>query len=231
MNLPTPANPPAKKRCTIYVDGFNLYYGVLEDNPQWKWLNLQTFFEALRPDEEVVAVKYFTAEIEPEKRSSPKRDRQKRYFRALRMLPKIHLIFGRYQLRWVTCRAQCRQKYQTPEEKKTDVNIAVAMINDTLQGLTDTMVLVSGDSDIEPAVKWIRENHPEIKITVYVPVLPDNAHARRNDHYLSMGVACRPLPLALLSEHILSDVVVMPDGTTLTRPAEWAESFPEDDRS
>ena len=52
---PAPA-PLPKKRCLIYVDGFNLYYGVLEPCPAWKWLNLQSLFEALRPDEEIVAV-------------------------------------------------------------------------------------------------------------------------------------------------------------------------------
>jgi hypothetical protein len=68
--------PPPRKRCLVYVDGFNLYYGVLEANPAWKWLNLQSLFEALRPDEEVVAIKYFTALVEPDRHLSPKRDRQ-----------------------------------------------------------------------------------------------------------------------------------------------------------
>jgi hypothetical protein len=50
---PAPAAPP-KKRCLVYVDGFNLYYGVLEPHPEWKWLNLQSLFDALRPDEDIV---------------------------------------------------------------------------------------------------------------------------------------------------------------------------------
>ncbi len=36
----------ASVRIGVYVDGFNLYYGVLEGNSAWKWLNLQSLFEA-----------------------------------------------------------------------------------------------------------------------------------------------------------------------------------------
>ena len=91
---PAPAVPP-KKRCLVYVDGFNLYYGVLQPHPEWKWLNLHSLFEALRPDEEIVAIKYFTALVEPDRHLSPKRDRQRAYFKALATLPKLQRIEGK----------------------------------------------------------------------------------------------------------------------------------------
>ena len=98
-------SPPSRRRCLVYVDGFNLYYGVLEANPAWKWLNLQSFFEALRPDEDIVGIKYFTAVVEPDRHLSPKRDRQRVYLKALASLPKLQRIEGKYQMREVTCRA------------------------------------------------------------------------------------------------------------------------------
>lgn len=169
-----------------------------------------------------MAVRYFTAIIEPDRHTSEKRDRQKRYLKALEAIPAVDVRLGRYQLRWVTCRAMCRLQYQTPEEKKTDVNIAVSIIDDALVGRADTMVLVSGDSDMEPAVHWVRQNFPAIKITVYVPVLPADAHTRRNDNYLSMKVVCRPLPLDGVQSHQLPVVVTLPDGQTVERPEAWA---------
>jgi hypothetical protein len=220
------ANPPPqpKKRCTIYVDAFNCYFGIFQHHPAWKWLNVQSFFEALRLDEDVVAVKFFTALVEPLKHVSIRRDRQKRYMRALGTLPKLKIILGKYQERTVTCRARdCmrRLEYQVPEEKKTDVNMAVNLLEDAFRRLTDSMVIVSGDSDLEPAVEWVRRNYPQIKITVYIPVLEDEREERRNHNYQRMGVTCKPLPLADIPRHLLPTTVRVSENETITRPDEW----------
>jgi 6-hydroxy-3-succinoylpyridine 3-monooxygenase len=190
--------PQSRKRCIVYVDGFNLYFGILKHRPEWKWLNLQTFFETLRLDEDVMRVKLFTAVVAPQKHVSERRDRQKRYLRVLSTLPKVQIIPGKYQERSVTCQARdClrRLDYVVPEEKKTDVNMAVNLLDDVFRGQTDAIVIVSGDSDLEPAVEWVRRNHPQIKITVCIPVLGDERQVRRNDNYVRMGVTCKPLPL------------------------------------
>ena len=220
------SNPPTqpKKRCTIYVDGFNWYFGIFQHRPAWKWLNVQSFFEALRLDEDVVAVKFFTALVDPLKHVSTRRDRQKRYMRALGTLPKVKIILGKYQERTVTCRAHdCmrRLEYQVPEEKKTDVNMAVNLLEDAFRGLTDSMVIVSGDSDLEPAVEWVRRNYPQIKITVYIPVLEDEREERRNHNYHRMGVTCKPLPLADIPRHVFPATVRVNESETITRPDEW----------
>lgn len=159
----SPANPPSvpvRKKAMVYVDGFNLYFGILQGTPDLKWLNLESFMDFLRPDEEVLGVRYFTALVDPQKHLSVSRDRQKRYLQALGSCPKLKVIMGKYQLREVSCRGKCRERYEVPEEKKTDVGIAVQMISDAIDGLMDRIVLVSGDSDLEPAVEWIRKRHP-----------------------------------------------------------------------
>jgi uncharacterized LabA/DUF88 family protein len=51
--------------------------------------------------------------------------------------------------------------------------MAVNLLEDAFRGLTDSMVIVSGDSDLEPAVEWVRRNYRHVKITVYIPVLED----------------------------------------------------------
>jgi 6-hydroxy-3-succinoylpyridine 3-monooxygenase len=217
--------PQPKKRCTIYLDAFNWYFGIFQHRPAWKWLNVQSFFEALRLDEEVVAVKFFTALVDPLLHVSTRRDRQKRYFKALGSLSKVRIILGKYQERTVTCRAAAcprRLEYVVPEEKKTDVNIAVNLLDDALRGLTDSIVIVSGDSDLEPAVEWVRHNRPQIKITVYIPVLGDEGRQRRSDNYYRMGITCKPLPLADIPRHLLPVDVTIGENQTISRPAEWA---------
>jgi hypothetical protein len=101
------------------------------------------------------------------------------------------------------------------------VNIAVRLIDDAINRRTDAMVVVSADSDLEPAVEWVRRNYAAIKISVYIPALPNTLPQRRNDHYLQMGVACRTLPLADLHRHQLPSSVTLPNGAAVHRPGSW----------
>ena len=225
-DLAEPAAPasetPRKKRCTVYIDAFNWYYGIFIHRPEWKWLNIQSFFESLRLDEDVVGIRFFTAIVHPNHHTSTKRDRQKRYLTALKSQPKIEVVLGKYQERTVTCQAApCPRHldYQVGEEKKTDVNIAVRLIDDAINQRTDSMVVVSADSDLEPAVEWVRKNYPAIKVSVYLPTLPEEAAQRRNDNYQRMKVTCRLLPLTDIARHLLPSVVHLPDGSTVERPA------------
>lgn len=215
-----PSQPIPRKRCIVYVDGYNFYYGVICQTPQWKWLDLHKYFSSLRLDEDVIRVKYFSAEIDRHLRISDRRDRQKRYLSALKADPDVSVYLGTYQLRDVTCRAACKLPYQTPEEKKTDVNIAVNMIADAVNSNADTLILVSGDSDMEPAVLWIDQNYPKIKITVYIPVLP--GQNRKNYNYLSQRITCKPLPLLDVEKHLYPPVVDLGNGKTVECPKEWA---------
>jgi hypothetical protein len=223
MNEMPAAAPDAlsRKKAMVYVDGFNLYFGVLRAFPELKWFDIQSFMDFIRPDEKVIGIRYFTALVDPHRHISPTRDRQKRYHKALRSCARIEVIEGKYQLRQVNCRARCREPYDVPEEKKTDVGIAVRMISDAIDCLMDRIVLVSGDSDLEPAVEWIRKRHPAIKITVYIPQAPGDPRQRRNDTYRNMGVDAKPLPTADIHKFQFPDKVELGSGRMVERPNEW----------
>jgi uncharacterized LabA/DUF88 family protein len=212
-----------KKKCVVYIDGYNWYHAIFKHYPEWKWINVQALFEQMRPREDVVAIKMFSAMVDPDIPQSDARDRQERYFNALKTLPKVKIILGVFQMREVTCRGGCKEKYRVSDEKKTDVNIAVEMISDSLSGQYDHMVVVSGDSDIQPVVEWICKNKPGIKITVYVPALPSNQRDRRTDYYATRGldVDCKFLPFDTLKDHQLKGAVKLPAGGFAARPHLW----------
>jgi uncharacterized LabA/DUF88 family protein len=157
------------KRSVIYIDGFNFYYGVLKNSP-YKWLNLQTYFERLRQDDDVQKIWYFTARV-----SGASASRQNSYLDALLTLPKIEIKYGLFKDKTQKCRVigcslpASQKKYKVPEEKGTDVNIALQMIDDAYQGLCDRIILVSGDSDLVPAIKLVKKRHPRIQVSVYIP--------------------------------------------------------------
>ena len=213
----------SKPKAIFYVDGYNWYHAIFKHYPEWKWLNVQSFFEALRPDDEVLSVKVFSALIDPDNEASDARMRQKRYFDALRTLPKVEVILGIFQPREVTCRANgCVYTYH--EEKKTDTNIAVAMMADAFALKCQRMYVVSGDSDMQPPVEWITKNVPSIKTMVYIPALKREQGNRRLDYYRIKGLSvdCKFLPLENLGEHQLKPVVPLGGGHCAVRPSAWS---------
>ena len=48
-----------------------------------------------------------------------------------------------------------------PEEKRTDVNIAVFMLDDAYRDMCDQFVIFSSDSDLVPAVNMVRLRFPK----------------------------------------------------------------------
>jgi hypothetical protein len=212
--------PPVKPRCFIYVDGFNFYYGIFEKHPEWRWLNLERFFMELRPDEDIT-VKYFTAILDEDLSYSERRQRQRLYLDALSTLPSVQIITGKFQRKVVRCEADCGKEYPISREKKTDVNIAIRLVHDCLTKACESVVLVSGDSDLESAIAWIHRHDPSLKITVYIPRLKDERDKRRIDFYSSIGVSWRPLPLERIKTCQFSTSVKIAKGKFVTRPDEW----------
>ena len=94
---------PTVKRSVIYIDGFNLYYGMLKDTP-YKWLDLDRFFCLLRQDDDIQRIYYFTTRI-----SGPRAENQERYLRALATLPRVRIILGKFKRKSVQCQVtECR---------------------------------------------------------------------------------------------------------------------------
>jgi len=161
------------ERITVYVDGFNFYYGLKRQkgiDKEWKkfyWLDFVKFFEHfLGPNQVLEKVIYFTA--------SPlniqKNSHQSALLNANTLLNgnRFEVVRGKYYTKSIAC-PNCQYGIQKPEEKRTDVNVAIRMVGDCVLGKTDTVVLVSADSDLVPPLEFIRDNYPEKKIRIYFP--------------------------------------------------------------
>lgn len=105
-----------KQRVIVYIDGFNFYFG-LKHNAKWKkyyWLDVVKLFESfMRPNQELVAVKYFSAKPDDMDQSL----RQNAFFQANKENPKFKLILGKYLKKEITC-FKCGNIIHTHEEKR-----------------------------------------------------------------------------------------------------------------
>ena len=89
------------KKTIVYIDAFNLYYGLLKGTAN-KWLDPVAFSKALLADDhEIVGVKYFTSQIKPEPDDPAASLRQMVYLNALSTLSEVSVIKGFYKRRVV----------------------------------------------------------------------------------------------------------------------------------
>ena len=86
------------KRTIVYVDGFNLYYGLLRHNAACKWLDLWKLSKSLvSPDNDIIAVKYFTSRVNYDPRNPSSKEHQEIYLRALQKIGTVEIVEGYYQ--------------------------------------------------------------------------------------------------------------------------------------
>jgi len=163
-----------KQRASFYVDGFNLYHALHNLNqPHLKWLSLWKLANRLIPSqtEQLESVLYFSALSThlPEKLI-----RHRQYIEALKQSG-VECVMGRFRPYNVVC-YQCQPTWQDAEEKETDGNIAVRMLDDAYQDRFDVCYLISGDSDLAPAFRAIKRAFPSKElVTVSTPLRPHSS--------------------------------------------------------
>ncbi len=140
----------------VYIDSFNFYYGSLKRVPNAKWLNVETWLTTLLPkgQYDIRKIKFFTANVSAVPHDLQKPIRQAIYFRALQTLPTVEIIKGKFKSKNINVliNQNVKMTARVPEEKGTDVNLAVHVVNDAHLKLFDTAVVISNDSDLAEAV-------------------------------------------------------------------------------
>lgn len=159
------SSPSPSMRTSIYVDGFNLYHRALKNTP-YKWLDLKMLAEhLLQPHHQIVRIKYFTA-IVSGAFDPHQPNRQKTYIRALQKhIPEVEVYYGRFQGHDVLMPKTPLQRpfsyvsVHKTEEKGSDVNLAVHLLNDAWRDKYDCAILISNDSDLAEPLRLVKEQN------------------------------------------------------------------------
>ena len=106
------------QRVSVYVDGFNLYYGLKsKGRRRYYWLDLRRLAEnLLQSGQRLMVVRYFTARVLQLADDPEQPERQKSYLEALETLPDLHIHYWYFLPKSVTCQ-QCGTSRETYEEK------------------------------------------------------------------------------------------------------------------
>lgn len=201
------------ERVIAYIDGFNLYFGLKSKGwRRYYWLNQKLLIQnLLNKNQKLIITKYFTSRI-----SAPpsKAKRQSDYIEALETLSEFQIFYGHYLSDFVECK-RCGNMIYKPNEKMTDVNIAVELLKDAFNNAFDTAILVSADSDLLSPIKTIKELFPEKRI---ISVFPPDRYSfeltKVSSGYFTIG-------RKKIAMSQFTDEITKSDGFILRRPDHW----------
>ena len=207
-------------RTAVYVDGFNLYYRALKGTP-FRWLDLDLLSRQLvQPRNKITSIRYFTARVKPSAHKPNQHVRQDAYLRAIKsQIPHLTIHEGQYSQHVVDMplavappRGSRLVKVIKNEEKGSDVNLAVHLLNDAWSEEFDVALVISNDSDLAEAIRLARAKGLPIGVANPDPIRRMNAELygaasfkRRIEHkHLQAAQLPSPIP-----------------GTTITKPQTW----------
>jgi uncharacterized LabA/DUF88 family protein len=222
---------PGRGTARVYIDGFNLYYGALKGTPL-KWLDLEALCAVMLPTYDIDRIVYCTARVAARPENPSVHVRQDAYLRALATLATVEVLEGQFKsgptrmprVPLATCdccsgaRAACAcchsrtVKVMKTEEKGSDVNLAVELVRDGFKGYFDIALVISDDSDLQPAVDIVRG---ELGKRVIV------ADPRNRKHPSLRGDERRQVRTAALGKAQLPAAIRESSGRMISKPAGW----------
>ena len=175
-----------KNRILAIIDGFNYYHKIdryfhLYNEPV-KWVDYRALLNSILTEEDDAAnakITYYSAISTNSKESTIRKHLI--FIEALKTV-NINIVLGKFKKKQIPkCRPieKCQNCHNVScgtlhrhEEKETDVNIAVKLIEATLLDEYDKCFLFSGDGDFVSVVKRALELRPQKKIVIVPPPPP-----------------------------------------------------------
>lgn len=230
-------------RVAFIVDGFNLYHSIkaaekaVATRPL-KWLDIAalcgSYVKHFGRSARLGGVHYFSALARHLEAHNPEVvGRHEAYIAALRSTgvevtlasfkrKDQYIPFTQCQFRVWPFRRPLRLPFpratvisQRYEEKETDVAITAKMFELMHTGAADAVVLVTGDTDVLPAIRTAQRLFPSMPLCVCFPF-------RRFNRELSLAVPQSfKVKAQQYARYQLPDPVVLADGTTVAKPPKW----------
>jgi len=222
-------------RVTFLIDGFNLYHSVVdlgvEQGLRVKWLNIYSLCSSFLPlisrDAATAEIYYFSAFAYHLNDTSIIK-RHQDYVECLkstdiipqmaRFKPKeVRCPFYSQLVRSTLTNVVCpiNGAFTKHEEKETDIAIAAKLFEIMSKDKCDTAILVTGDTDLAPAVETCKGLFPAKAMRFAFPY-------RRHNHELKVLLPDSfKIHKGSYTGHLFPDPVTLSDGTRIHKPTSW----------
>ncbi len=210
-------------RAVFLVDGFNLYHSVRDINHNFPGINVKllniyslcrSYLYLMGRDSVIQNVYYFSAYADH--LNDPGIRRRHEAYKMCLESTSIIPVMGRFKPKEIRC-ANCSCLFTRYEEKETDVAIAIKLYELVCTDACDTVVLVTGDTDIIPAVKAAKAIGPSKLIIFAFP------YKRENRELQQLSPGSFKMGMKNYLKHQFDDNVQLSNGITVSRPAEWRQ--------
>ena len=205
-------------RVSAFIDGFNLYHAIDDLGAHYlKWVNLRALCEEFAPSPQYVLTHTFYFSAYATWRLGAYA-RHREFVRALRFVG-VTPVMGKFKPKDRTCKS-CGHKWVDHEEKQTDVNIGLHLLREAFNNTYDRALLITGDSDLVPAVSLVRSDFPQKDIRIIAPV----GRGHSMDLLTAVGgkANCRRMKTLHLERCLLASIVSDESGNVVaTRPPKY----------
>jgi len=218
------------ERISFLIDGLNFYYSVLSlkryAGLNTKWFNYLSLCEFYKNDLskrqnkeiEISEIFYFTSiivktfNISDEEYLKHKKH-QLNYLKVLKDLG-LKIEISNFKKSNLKC-PQCKLEYFKPTEKQTDVKIATKIFEIFYKERADMIVIISGDTDLVPAIKTAKNLFPDKLIGIVIPYknISEALKSISDFHY--------SIPPEKYINHLLPDPYVLKNGEKIYKPETW----------
>lgn len=210
-------------RTAFLVDGFNLYHSLRDAQRDLsgggtRWLDLRAFCASflphLGPTHRLGSVHYFSAiATHLEARKPELTVRHRRYLECLRATGVV-VELGHFKEKRVRCPG-CGEMIRRHEEKETDVALGIRLVELLWLGRCDAVFLVTGDSDLTPALRTARLNFPTLPLYCGLP------YGRSSFDLRNAVDVCFKIRKERYAACQLPSPFRLADGRCVEKPAHW----------
>ncbi len=209
-------------RVSFLIDGFNLYHSICDairdrKKPVGKWLNVhalcKNYLYLFGKNAAIQDMYYFSA-LATHTGNLEAPIRQQALIEAIESTG-VKVILGKFKKKWTMCKAGCGKAGWGYEEKETDVNIAITLLEQLMTDSSDTMVIISGDTDLASVVRAAKRLFPQKRVAVGFPYKRANKELRQIAHYSFK------IDASYYEKFVFPDVVQLPNSTTISKPTGW----------
>jgi len=210
-------------RVSFLVDGFNVYHSGKEaqrdlSGASTLWLDLHSllssYISVFGKEATLTEIYYFSAlarHIDSVRPGTSKK--HENYIDCLRSTG-VKVRLGRFKYKTVWCR-NCKSNNVHYEEKETDVALSLKIMELFHLDLCDTVVLVTGDTDLAPAVRMAADVFPSKTICFGFP------YKRKNKELNSITSKSFLIRKERYEAHQFDDPYTGVAGRSIDKPVNW----------
>ncbi len=212
------------RRTVFLIDGFNLYHSTRDasrdlNGKSTKWLDIRalcrSYLHLIGKDARLQGVYYFSALAKHLEAVDPGKVQRHRTLIKCLEDTGVGIELAKFKRKPDHRCVHCGNKIKQYEEKETDVAVAAKLLELVFTDACDAVVLVTGDTDLAPAVRTAQNSFPEKDIRFALP------YKRHNNELRKMAPHSFTIGKEAYLNHQFSDPHQLTSEEMVNKPASW----------